>query len=254
MNDIKEYTAEVFRRSEKRIKERKKRRNKILALALPLCVVAVALFSVFILPNSFFVDSKNSSSRNPWASTDEKTSIDGPLAGDTAPTETPKPTGSNPESAHQDNASQLGSFTFSDSFYISLTWNCFGVSSYNSETGELIKTTDASNPEDYITTYFLTNEQKQQIYDLIIDLDIETYPDKYDPHDNGLSSSPSMTLILTVKDRGSERTVAAENIALTFNADNPKGQKFLSTCEAIQNILTSTDEWRELPDPEFLYE
>lgn len=49
MREINECTAEVFRRSEKRIKERRKKRNRILALGIPLCLI-VTVFSAIILP------------------------------------------------------------------------------------------------------------------------------------------------------------------------------------------------------------
>lgn len=49
MREINECTAEVFRRSEKRIKERKRNRNRILAFCIPLCLI-VTVFSVMILP------------------------------------------------------------------------------------------------------------------------------------------------------------------------------------------------------------
>lgn len=49
MREINECTAEVFRRSEKRIKERKRNRNRILALCIPLCLI-ITVWSVMILP------------------------------------------------------------------------------------------------------------------------------------------------------------------------------------------------------------
>lgn len=49
MREINECTAEVFRRSEKRIKERKRNRNRILAFCVPLCLI-VTVWSIMILP------------------------------------------------------------------------------------------------------------------------------------------------------------------------------------------------------------
>ena len=49
MREINECTAEVFRRSEKRIKERKRNRNRILAFCIPLCLI-VTVCSIMILP------------------------------------------------------------------------------------------------------------------------------------------------------------------------------------------------------------
>ena len=43
MRDLNECKAEIFRRSENRIKERKKHRNRVLSLCIPLCLVVGAL-------------------------------------------------------------------------------------------------------------------------------------------------------------------------------------------------------------------
>lgn len=49
MREINECTAEVFRRSEKRIKERKRNRNRILMCCIPL-LICITVFSTAILP------------------------------------------------------------------------------------------------------------------------------------------------------------------------------------------------------------
>ena len=139
-----------------------------------------------------------------------------------------------------------------EDFTFALTWNCYGVSSYDSQTGKLVKTTDATNPEDYITYYRLTDQDKLYFYNLIASLDVSSYPDVYDPQ-NGMST-PSMTLILTVRCNGMQKTIQAENIALSFTSEDEKGQAFLSVCEAICDRLTATEEWNALPDYERLYE
>ena len=43
MRDLSDYKAEIFRRSDERIKERKKTRNRVLAFCVPLCLVFVAV-------------------------------------------------------------------------------------------------------------------------------------------------------------------------------------------------------------------
>ena len=141
-----------------------------------------------------------------------------------------------------------------DDFTFSLTWGCYGISSYDSETGVLVKTNDATNPEEYMTTYYLTEEEKEQIFDLIMELDMESYPDVYNPHKDGLMSRPSMTLILSVNTMDFEKTITAEDIALSYETDNIKGQKFLYICKMIQDILMETEEWETLPEYEFLYD
>lgn len=139
-----------------------------------------------------------------------------------------------------------------EDFAFALTWNCYGISSYDSQTGKLVKTTDATNPADYVTDYQLTDQDKAYIYHLIASLDVSSYPEVYDPQ-NGMSK-PSMTLILTVSCNGTQKTIKAENIALSFTSEDEKGQAFLSVCEAICNRLTETEEWKALPAYENLYE
>lgn len=50
MRNFEERKAEVFRRSENRIKERKRNSNRILALCIPLCLVST-IWSVAVLPS-----------------------------------------------------------------------------------------------------------------------------------------------------------------------------------------------------------
>ncbi len=139
-----------------------------------------------------------------------------------------------------------------DDFSFSLTWGCFGVSSYDSSTGRLVKTTDATNPDDYVTYYELSDEEKQLIYDQIRSLNPKSYPDEYDPHFNQ-GSDPSMTLILSVNVNGVQKTIKAEDIAYSYSSIKVKGQKFLTTCEKISDLLENTEEWKALPDYEFYY-
>ena len=113
-----------------------------------------------------------------------------------------------------------------DDFSFAITWNTYGISSYDSQTGKLTKTTDAANPADFVTQYHLTEENKVSIYQLLNSLDINSYPDKYDPG-NG-ASKPSMTLILTLRINGTEKTIRAEGIGQTFVSEDENGQKFLS--------------------------
>lgn len=141
-----------------------------------------------------------------------------------------------------------------ENFEFSLVWGINGISSYDSKSGKLVKTTDATDPTDYITTYILSDEERSQIYELILDLDIESYPDEYDPHNGGLATVPSMTLILSVHTAEGDKTVVADDVAVTYESKNIKGQRFLSVCEKISEMLKTTDEWRALPEYEFFYD
>ena len=141
-----------------------------------------------------------------------------------------------------------------DGFSFTLTWGCYGISSYDSESGKLVKTKHATYPENYVTTYNLSTEEYNKIYSMIRELNIEAYPDVYNPHKDGIASAPSMTLILSVKTNTVKKTVTAENIALTYECNNADGRRFLNVCKNIQDILIETDQWKALPEYEFFYD
>ena len=141
-----------------------------------------------------------------------------------------------------------------EDFSISLTWGCYGVSSYESKTGKLIKTTDTTHTDDYVTYYQLTDADKAYIYDLIVSMDVLSYPDVYNPQEDNYCS-PSETLILDVTFNGVSKEIKAEDICgIGFTSESKKGQKFLSTCQAIITRLEETKEWKALPEFEFFYE
>lgn len=140
-----------------------------------------------------------------------------------------------------------------EDFSFALTWDCYGVSSYDSKTGKLVKTTDATHPEDYITSHALNEEEAERIYNFIRALNINDYPRIYNPH-GGLASEPPATLILTVRVGDKAKVIKAEDISASYETGNKKGQSFLTTCKEIRDILTSTEEWKALPDYEFYYD
>lgn len=231
MRDISEYTAEVFSRSKKRIEKRKKIRNRVISLCIPLCL-AVTVLSVTVLPELIQFDEKSG----------------GAFAEDTAGS-----TDKNFADMIPGGSAEIPDIGSVDSFSFSLSWDYNGISHYDSATGELVKTRDATNPDEYVTTYKLTKEQKQDVYNQIAYLDITSYPDQYDPHGDGLVSNPSMTLVLSVKTDKLEKTVRAANVPLTYESSDGDGQRFLITCKNIIDILTETEEWKALPDYEFFY-
>ncbi len=149
--------------------------------------------------------------------------------------------------------SKAGIAENTSNFEFSLTWNTYGISSYDSKTGKLVKTNDATTPENYVTNLKLSEKQYSAIWKLIKGLDIESYPNEYNPHGNGVSI-PYMTLILSVKTNEFEKTVSVKETMLSFVADNKKGQKFLDVCKGIEDIITETKEWKALPEYEKLYD
>ena len=140
-----------------------------------------------------------------------------------------------------------------EDFSFALTWGVYGISSYDSRTGKLVKTTDATNPRDYVTYVKLSDEVMELIYKKLRALNVESYPDEYDP-DPLMASEPSADLILTVRRGDQVKTIAAKDVSLSFDALFPKGKKFINTCTDISDILTSTEEWKALPDYEFYYD
>ena len=140
-----------------------------------------------------------------------------------------------------------------EEFSFFIRWGVYGISSYDSETGRLVKTTDATEPDDYVTGYKMSEEELKRVYELIKRLRIESYPDEYDPN-IGLSSDPSATVVLTVRSGDFEKTVTAEYISLGYDSNTVKGQRFLDTVKEIVDILTATEEWKALPVYEVIYD
>ena len=65
---------------------------------------------------------------------------------------------------------------------------------------------------------------------------------------------PGIALILTIRIGETERTIRAEDISLSYQAGNKKGQRFLDVCREISDTLSATEEWKALPDYEFYYD
>ena len=140
-----------------------------------------------------------------------------------------------------------------EDFSFALTWGVYGISSYDSRTGKLVKTKDATNPRDYVTYVKLSDDVMELIYKKLRALDVDSYPDEYDP-DLMMASDPSASLILTVRKGDYVKTIEAKDVSLSFDALFPKGKRFINTCSDISDILTSTEEWKALPDYEFYYD
>ena len=71
---------------------------------------------------------------------------------------------------------------------------------------------------------------------------------------------PGVTLVLSVFQGGTEKTIRCEDIALchdaegNYTAKDKKGQAFLRACQQLIALITATPEWQALPEYEFLYE
>ncbi len=138
-----------------------------------------------------------------------------------------------------------------ENFTFSLVWGIYGSSSYDSESGKLVRNTHVDYPERYTATLNLTEDELDSIYKLIAKIDPVSYPDKYTPLDGG--STPSQTIILTVKYNDVEKTITCEEIPLEGKPIGRKGKNFMDTCNKIVEFLKSTDEWNNIPDPHIYY-
>ena len=141
-----------------------------------------------------------------------------------------------------------------ESFSFALEWNVNGDSTYDSETGTLVKQKIATNLDDYTTTLKLTDEQLKEAYEILSKLDYSDYPtnENYNPSD--MMSTPTDTLILTVRIGGVTRKITAKNIAIQAEGKDKAGRAFLDACSALKNMIYATPEWQSLPAYEFLYE
>ncbi|MBQ6430492.1 MAG: hypothetical protein IJJ99_01255 [Oscillospiraceae bacterium] len=140
-----------------------------------------------------------------------------------------------------------------EDFRFSLVYGVLGDLTYDSETGVLVKQRVATHVEDYTTTYFFTEEQKEQVYNLIVAMDPASYPDEYNPIADGIASEPSYEIVLTVTYNGVTKTITCHNIAIGAEAKDEQGENFLAVIDAIREILYASDEWQALPEYEFLY-
>lgn len=137
-------------------------------------------------------------------------------------------------------------------FNFYLEWGVNGDSTYDSNTGKLVKQKIATKVEDYTTSYFLSDEQKAEIYRLIADMNPEKYPDMYNPTKG--ESTPTYNIILSVTYNGVTKTITCKDISLGSTPNGAQGRKFLKVYHAIVDIIEQSDEWRSLPDYEFYYD
>lgn len=149
-----------------------------------------------------------------------------------------------------------------DDFSFSIVWGVFGISSYDSKTGKLQKTKDATDVERYTAYVKLTDEELRTVCRLLCsDIDLDEYPDSYDPFnapdaETKIATEPNETIIITVTENGRTKTVRCVGIALAgFSACRDDASRaFLASERAVVELLTSHPAWRAFPDYEFYYE
>ena len=127
-----------------------------------------------------------------------------------------------------------------EDFSFSIVWGT--IHSYDSETGTLAKRQD----KEYTTTYMMSEEELQTVYNLIYKLNIEKYDDEIG-QDEFLGAAPSINMKLTVHVGDLEKTIIATGTAGFNSGKTLRAKKYAKTLAAIADILTATEEWQALP-------
>ena len=143
-----------------------------------------------------------------------------------------------------------------DDFEFSIVWG-LSKSSYDSKTGELVKTRDVieHKPEDYITNYILSNDEKEMIFNKAIETNVYSYEENYNPYlkdNNPPLIRPSSGL--TYEDSYTKIKVHVYFSPKMYTPTNKKGRMLVEYFETIIDILINTEEWKSLPNYEVLYD
>ena len=143
-----------------------------------------------------------------------------------------------------------------EDFSFFLRFGTFGCSSYDSKTGRLVKTSTVieREPEDYIATYVMSEEQLKELYEKIRESDILNIEREFNDNDF-VMADPYCTVSLTVSYGEISKIVSADGIAglsLSY-ALTEEAKIYNSTVSYIVDRLLETDEWKALPDYEFKY-
>ena len=148
-----------------------------------------------------------------------------------------------------------------DGFRFSLRWGTYGISSYDSGSGRLVKTTDATDPDRYVTEMHLSEKDLEYVAQALKALNIASYPSSYDPFnapgaETMVASEPSTTIVLSATFDGRTATVTCPGIADLGENDcySEQGKNLIHTVKELIAMITGTPEWQALPEYEFFYE
>ena len=157
-------------------------------------------------------------------------------------------------------------------FSFRLQWNAGLESSYDSESGLLVKCRSAEKPEDYRTTLRLSRSVTEELRAAAEALDMSAYPDApeaydpYSPPDAGPRtwSKPAMGVTLTLRTPAGEKTVRCPSLPPDALQSGPEdaevrpydeaGEAFIALVRQILETVCSSEEWRSLPDFENGYQ
>ena len=140
-----------------------------------------------------------------------------------------------------------------EDFYFALTWGVEKDASYDSRTGTLIKTKYVieRQPEEYIATYQYPNIN--EIYEMAKSINVYSYPDEYYPYEGcSMLTTPSVDYVFEINDK----TITSENCPIFYEIPDSvtkRGKQYLKLIFTILKTLTSSEEWKAMPDPERLY-
>ena len=139
-----------------------------------------------------------------------------------------------------------------DDFSFSLVWSVFGKSSYNSETGELVKSKFEPEEELYKTTCFLTQEELLEVYNILLDANVNRFDEFKDWEFN--SADPAGDYQITISTGAFEKTIKAPyGTYIDDGANSLRANKFIEVMESIIKIVKNTDEWKAMPDETQMY-
>ena len=149
-----------------------------------------------------------------------------------------------------------------EDFSFSIVWGTYGISSYDSQSGKLVKTKDATDVSKYTAYAKMSEDELQTVYRyLFCDIDITKYPDSYDPFNapdakTKMMSVPNQTIIISAIANGRTKTVTCSAVAFGSLQDcySDEARAFLTAEEEIVNLITSFPEWEAFPEYEFFYE
>ena len=146
-----------------------------------------------------------------------------------------------------------------EDFSISLSWGIYGISSYDSRTGNLIKELNptglfGASKDDFKAKYYLSDDEKEKIYKLLLDIDFDSYPSDYRPYEEYLCFPMSLFRI-TVRYKGYEKAIYSEQfpgeiLSRDYYQEiytDKRSYNFIRLYDTLVEILTSTEEWKTMP-------
>lgn len=274
MKDMKEYQAELHQRVALECRTQKQQRRRMLALCLPLalCLAVGALTLPPLMkelqkqPSAGGLSENMEQDGQPSGTGDQSGGFI--TAGGSGQSVTPgrepalDPAKTGGSSLAEGDGPVDGLSDVPADFAFRFTWGCYGVSSYDSQSGRLVKTSDSTHPEDYVASLALDGQQSRRAWLLLSQLDWAGYPPEYDPYnpsdsDSRVASEPSRDLVLWFRANGQEHSVSCRGICLEgggLRGYDAKARSFLQACDRLTELLTGTPEWQALPDYEFYYE